>query len=140
MAAPPKRYQYWVVYTFPNLLYDREVEQVFVRTGILRGGDSGCSHPAYETPLYWDQIQQLPMKKKGDHFFVKSIFEISAEHCSSKILGPIAQYWVKFSNRSSLITNARMIPIAADSRSIETRFAQITDSTDAQAWSLVTTP
>jgi hypothetical protein len=98
-------YVYEAVYNFSKVAFSKSVKSVTVHTGVSVFGGCGAS-----PSLYWDNVQDVTMKDAGDHFMAAAKLVTAASECNS-VKGPMVQYWVSFTDGSSMVTDASLIPV-----------------------------
>jgi len=101
---------FWVVYEFSQIAFDKEVASVYAHTGVLRDGGDTCGFAVEPKAGSWDNVQHFKMTKVGDHFFAKGRLDSHTGQCQVAVKGPMVQYWVYFSDETTMLTDPVAIP------------------------------
>ncbi|MEI8346308.1 MAG: hypothetical protein WCG27_02495, partial [Pseudomonadota bacterium] len=87
-------------YHFTTVAYNKEVESVRAHIGVVQ--QKGTDKP------YWDSVKDLDLERKNGHFYAKGELVGSQGGGSGEPplanLGPVVQYFVKFKDGSTLIS------------------------------------
>lgn len=99
---------FWITYNFSTVAFGKSVASVSAHTGVLRQGGENCSGLP---PLSgdWDDVQDVVMTNTGGHFFGKSRLDSHTGECQISVSGPVVQYWITFTDGSSMITQSTMV-------------------------------
>lgn len=90
---------------FDKIAFGKTVVEVYAHVGALeknanyRGGN-----------FYWENVQHIKMEAKGNHFFAQAKIHGSSSYETNYCQGAIVQYWVRFADGTSMITQDTMIP------------------------------
>lgn len=101
------QFVFFAKYNFSKVAFGKPVKSVMIHTGVLV--QPGCSS---SSGAYWDNVQDKVMFDAVDHFQAEDVkFVTRANECNS-VKGVIVQYWVTFTDSSTLQTNPAMVPVA----------------------------
>ena len=96
----------FVRYHFSGFAYSKQVREVYVHAGVQRYP----SHCMSGQSAYWDRVRHIKMESMNGHFFAKAQFAEYTGECQAAIGGPVVQYWVYFTDGTSLVTEVVQIP------------------------------
>lgn len=102
-----EHYTYFVRFHFDAFAFGKQVSSVYAHAGVLRQ-KSSCQDP--QRTRFWDDVKHIKMVRKNNHFFAKTLFRESTGECQPLVLGPIVQYWVYFTDGTSMQTTGTLVP------------------------------
>jgi len=130
-----EQHTYLAKINFRPQYYGKPIAGIRAHVGVVKIHNT-CGYQGNE---YWDNIHQIPMEQKGNHFFAKIVISDRMSECTPQILGLAVQYWVHFADgsqpevsQSFLVprneSRIRFSPESPEMRSILRSFEAITDS------------